>query len=187
MDAINKTRTNMLRMISLIMMSLFFVPIANAKSNLVFSDWDSNGDALISRSEFVDRFTENYVNDWDIINDDHLDDEDFFNASFTIWDDDSDEQLSEQEWLYGYDYFYGDYVSDEFVSVDVDGDGFIEYTEYYDVLSPTTIYTDWDVDGDNYLNEYELARMVFNNWDYDNSNFIEIDEYNDFDFYYLDI
>ncbi|MCF8230446.1 MAG: hypothetical protein K9J24_15980 [Bacteroidales bacterium] len=35
--------------------------------------------------------------------------------------------------------------------------------------------------------EYEQTRMVFNKWDYDNSNFIEIDEYTDFDAYYLDI
>lgn len=155
--------------------------------NLTFSDWDENGDGLITRSEFVDRFTANYVDDWNVVDDEHLDDEDFYRTTYGIWDEDDDELLSEQEWMFGYDYYYGDYILDDYVGIDADGDGFIEYTEYYDALSGTDYYSEWDVDEDMYLNEYELARMVFNNWDYDDSNFIEKDEYEEFDTFYLDI
>lgn len=72
-----------------------------------FTDWDKNDDGLISRSEFVDVFTDDYVNDWNVIDDAHLDDEDFYTVTYQIWDVDDDELLTEEEWWYGYDYYYG--------------------------------------------------------------------------------
>lgn len=168
---------------------LFFTTclLYGQKENLTFNDWDKNKDAMISRSEFVDIFTYHYVDDWNIKDDEHLDDEDFFVSSYGMWDTDNDEMLSEEEWLYGYDHYYGDYVVVDYLTVDEDGDGFIQYTEFYDIFDDTDYYTVWDVDADGYLNEFELARMVFNNWDIDNTNFIEVDEYQEFDSLYLDI
>lgn len=157
------------------------------QDDLVFEDWDKNGDGLITRSEFVDMFTANYVDDWNVVDDAHLDDEDFYRTSYHIWDEDKDTLLNEQEWMLGYDYYYGDYILDDYEGIDADGDGYIEYTEYYDALRGNDYYPEWDVDEDMYLNEHELARMVFNNWDYDDSNFIEKDEYEEFDTFYLDI
>ena len=80
------------------------------QDELVFEDWDKNGDGLITRSEFVDRFTANYVNDWNVVDDAHLDDEDFYHATYQMWDEDKDTLLNEQEWMFGYDYYYGDYI-----------------------------------------------------------------------------
>ncbi len=174
-------------MILLAITALFLSSAGVPADELDFNSWDTNNNELISRSEFVDQFTESYVNDWNVYDDAHLDDEDFYTVTYGIWDTDDDELLTEEEWNYGYDYYYGDYVIDDFVAVDVDGDGFVEYTEYHDALDNTEFYASWDVDNDSYLNEYELARAVFNNWDYDNSNFIELDEYTAFDTYYLDI
>jgi len=166
----------------ILLMGMSLVP-----DNKTFEDWDKNDNGLIARSEFVDVFTDDYVNDWNVIDDAHLDDEDFYTVTYGIWDVDDDELLTEEEWWYGYDYYFGDYIYDDYVAIDTDGDGFIEYAEYYDALYDTDYYAVWDVDKDTYLDQYELARMVFNNWDYDNSNFIEFDEYIDFDSYYLDI
>lgn len=171
-------------------LSGLLIIMAGAKAqeeNLTFTDWDKNQDGLISRSEFIDIFTYQYTDDWNLKDDEGLDDEDFFVSSYEMWDNDNDEMLTEEEWLFGYDYYFGDYVTVDYVAVDTDGDGFIEYAEYYDILDDTDFYTVWDVDANGYLNEYELARMVFNNWDIDNTNFIELDEYQDFDSHYLDI
>lgn len=168
-------------------LALCFTSADLSDENLMFEDWDSNDNSLISRSEFVEQFTSNYVHDWNVIDDDHLDDEDFYTVIYNMWDLDDDERLTEEEWKYSIDYLYGDYVAEDFVAFDTDNDGYIEYVEYYDVLFETDFYDMWDVNDDGYLNEYELARMVFNNWDYDDSNFIERDEYTDFDAFYLDI
>ncbi|MFW5820949.1 MAG: hypothetical protein ACOCWA_06645 [Bacteroidota bacterium] len=63
----------------------------------------------------------------------------------------------------------------------------IFYSGIRDILEGTDFYSDWDVDEDKNLSEYELARMLFIKWDSDDSNFIEKDEYQEFDQYYLDI
>jgi len=168
-------------------LTIFLMSASPESENLTFGDWDKDSNDLISRSEFVEVFTMNYVDDWNVIDDDHLDDEDFYRVTYSIWDVDNDEMLSEEEWQYGYDYYYGDYILDDYVAIDTDGDGFIEYQEYYDVLYPTEYYMVWDVDEDTYLSELELARLVFNNWDINDNNFLELDEYQNFDSYYLDI
>ena len=66
-------------------------------------------------------------------------------------------------------------------------DGFIEFTEYEGALADTDFYSDWDTDLDDYLTEEELAMGVFNRWDTDNSGTLDMEEYGDFDSYYLDI
>ncbi len=174
----------------LILINIFFLAtqvFSQPAENLTFQDWDKNNDGIISRYEFVDKFTDNYVDDWDVNDDDHLDDEDFFRKSYIAYDADKDTLLTEKEWLFGYDYNFGEFVVDDFVAIDINNDGFVEYAEYYAALRKTSYFDTWDVDDDNYLDQFELARLVFNSWDFDDSNFIEIDEYDAFDDYYLDI
>ena len=168
-------------------LALILMSAGIINDDMTFSDWDKNEDTFISRSEFIEVFKDEYVDDWNVVDDQHLDDEDFYKITYEVWDADDDELLSKKEWIRGYDYYYGNYVTDDFVAIDVDNDSYIEYKEYYDILGDTDYYAVWDVDEDTYLSENELARMIFNKWDIDSSNFIEPDEYNMFDAYYLDI
>lgn len=177
--------------ISFILLTLLFFHSGFSQSaqpavNLQFSDWDKDGNGIITRTEFVDLFTTAYIDDWNLIDDAHLDDEDFYAASYDIWDKDGDQRLSEEEWLFGQENSYGGYTFNDIKAVDADGDGFIQPTEYYNVLDQTDYYPDLDVDKDNMISELELARMVFNDWDSDDSNFIEEDEYEEFDEYFVE-
>ncbi|HET8865995.1 MAG TPA: hypothetical protein VFM80_09895, partial [Gracilimonas sp.] len=96
--------------------------------------------------------------------------------------------LSDEEWLTGFNYFYEDYlVYDDMVAVDSDGDGQVEYQEYYDALYESAYFTDIDLDADNYISEYELANYVFDNWDINDTGLINRSEFNQFDEYYLDV
>lgn len=153
-----------------------------------FEDWDMDSDGLIERHEFTDKFVDEYFDAWDPENERGIIEEGFFRESFAGLDTDNDNMLSDEEWLIGYNYFYEDYlVYDDMAIVDSDGDGVIEYVEYYDALYETEYFTDIDLDSDNYISEYELANFVFENWDINDSGLINRSEFNQFDEYYIDV
>ena len=171
----------------LLLIFLLFACTNSRQENLSFKDWDQNQDNLISKIEFEQTFTQNYYQDWNHNDDPYLDDEDFLRSVFYVWDENKDEKLNAEEWVLGYDYFYGDYIIDDFVVVDTDKDGSIDYTEYKTIISPTNMYIDWDQDDNGLIEGNELAFGLFKIWDLDNSQYLELDEYGKFDKYYFDI
>ena len=176
-----------MRFMLLVVMGLFISSSVIAQ-NSEFEDWDEDGDGLIERHEFVDKFVDEYFQAWDPENEKGIIEEGFFRESFAGLDTDNDNMLSDEEWLIGYNYFYDDYlVYDDIVAIDSDGDGLIEYQEYSDALYETAYFTDVDLDADNYISEYELAYYVFDNWDTNDTGLINRSEFNQFDEYYLDV
>ncbi|MDN3687566.1 EF-hand domain-containing protein [Cyclobacterium jeungdonense] len=158
--------------------------------NLNFSDFDKDDDGWIEKEEFRTVFTANYWDDWNNVDNSYLDDEDFYTFNYALIDTDDDDLLTEEEWTYGYDYYYGDYLKDgydSFEAYDVDGDGYIEYTEYYDGLYDTDYYVTWDIDKDTYLSQEELAENVFENWDLNDTGLMSRSEFYNFDGFYKDI
>lgn len=178
--------TKILKNAFVIVVALTFIN-AVLPDELTFEDFDKNSDELIARSEFVDAFTYHYVDDWNTTDNDYLDDEDFYEVVYHVWDSDDDGRLTDEEWQVGYDNYFADYIVVEYDDIDVDVDGYIVYDEYYNVIDDTEFFADWDFDTDMQLSQNELARGVFNNWDVDDSGFISESEFNDFDIYYLDI
>ncbi|MCR9101267.1 MAG: hypothetical protein NXI25_15000 [bacterium] len=156
--------------------------------NTTFASWDTDNDLIIEREEFTTKFIDQYFNAWDATDKRGIIEEGFFKSSYAGLDTDNDRMLSDQEWLIGYNYFYDDYVIYEDTDmVDANEDGRISYDEYYDVLYETNYFTDIDLDNDNYISEYELANYIFSNWDTNNSGTISRAEFNQFDWYYLDV
>ena len=152
-----------------------------------FKNFDLDWDGLIEIYEFVDVFGKNYTDDWDNTDDTGLDDEDFYVSTYAMLNADDNTYLDANEWAFGYNYLYGDYLYDDYVLYDTDGDGFIEYTEYYDTLYDSDFYLSWDIDRDGYLDQYELAYAVFDNWDINENYVLNRSEFTSFDLYYLDI
>jgi hypothetical protein len=178
----------MKKILNIFLSLLVLLTIAcNRTTNLTFSDFDTNSNNSIEKEEFMEVFTNNFYNDWNNDDNQYLDDEDFYLSVYDIWDTDNDMLLSKDEWFLGYDYYYGDFILTNYDAIDLDGDGLIDYNEYTGVLRDTEFYTQWDIDASEYLSEEELAAGVFNIWDIDNSNALELDEYTEFDLYYLDI
>ncbi|MFO8130227.1 MAG: hypothetical protein R6T99_10050 [Bacteroidales bacterium] len=155
-------------------------------TNLSFEDWDLDNNGTIEQREFVDVFSEHYYDDWNTVNNEYLDDEDFYHTVYNVWDIDDDEAMVREEWIAGYDYFYGDYVVVNYEDIDVNNDEVLLYDEFYNVLRDTDFYHDWDLNKDAYLSDEELGLGLFHIWDVDNSGKIEYDEYVDFDLYYTD-
>lgn len=152
-----------------------------------FKDFDLDNDALIERSEFVNVFVKNYKDDWDNTDNTGLDDEDFYVSSYGVINADNNTYLDADEWTFGYNYFFSDYLNKDYTLYDTDGDGFIEYVEYHDAIYDNDLFFEWDVDNDGYLDQYELANAVFDNWDINDNYVMNRFEFNNFDNYYLDI
>lgn len=173
-----------MKKLQLILITLIF-PIFSFTQDKDFSDFDEDGDGLIERFEFVDVFTDHYIDQWNNT-DDGLNNEGFYKKSFAVFNVNDDVYIDEDEWATGYTYFYGDYVRDDFDLYDTDGDGFIEYAEYYDAMYDSEYFALWDLDNDGFLTKYELANAIFDNWDINNNALINKSEFKMFDSYYLD-
>lgn len=159
-----------------------------AQDNMDFATWDKDDDGLIEHYEFTQMFINNFFKSWDPTAKEGILEEDFFKHAYAGLDTDNDRYLSDEEWLIGYNYYYDDYVvHDEIAYIDENGDGRLEFTEYYDVLYDSNYFTDIDLDADNYISEYELADFVFGNWDINDSGTVSRSEFNNFKDYYLDV
>jgi len=169
----------------ILFLMIFTFPLNAQQVEADFYEWDTNHNELISRSEFIDHFTVIFDTNWRQNEQGAVSGEDLYPATYQIWDVDGDQLLSEDEWLYGYDFNFGDYVLDDYNAVDTDKDGFVDYVEFFETMSETDYQALYDVDGDNFISRYELSRAIFNSWDYDDSNFIEKDEFDRFKNFYL--
>lgn len=169
--------------------SLFLIAAVNlnAQEDLTFTDWDVDGNSLITRTEFIDVFTANFYNDWNNVDNEYLDDEDFFKIVYRIWDVNNDDLLSIDEWNNAYESFFGDYLVVEQDYFDINTERTMVYQEFHEIIDDTDIFEELDVDKDSRINQIELARAVFNHYDKDDSNFLELNEYLELDADFLDI
>ncbi len=168
---------------------LIFLFGLGLQAQTTFPEWDKDGDKLIEKHEFTQKFRSEFFPAWaDPFDEKGIIEEGFFKKSYAGLDTDNDNLLSDEEWLIGYNYFYDDYVIHEEIGmIDVNKDGKLEYNEYYDVIYNTEYFTDIDSDSDNYISEYELAEFAFNNWDIDGNGVLSKFEFNAFKFYYIDV
>lgn len=176
-----------LKIVSLL--TILFVgvsPVVMAQ-NMSFSDFNDDGNQHIGMQEFKEAFTAYYIDDWDNTDNSGLDDEDFYTYTYDMIDTDDDDLLSSAEWDIGYDYYYGEYIEDDYEEYDVNDDGYVSYSEYEDSIIDTDLYVDWDVDRDTYLSQDELSESVFNTWDANNNSKLSNQEFIDFDLYYNDV
>lgn len=161
------------------------IPLASFAQTRGFSDFDKDKDGLIENREFVTVFTTYYIDDWAGTEKGGLDDGDFYATTFAIIDKDDSDFIDEDEWDLGYDLFYGAYLYDNLAMYDVNRDGLISYTEYYDVLYDSDFFRTWNVDRDGTIDQYEFADGIFDSWDQNNNSVINKSEFNMLDQFFL--
>lgn len=168
-------------------LSIFIVllMIMNFSQEDIFSKWDTNNNEKISESEFEQHFVDEFYTSWNIDSDGHLDVEDFYTVTFNILDADDDDHLDAAETDWGYDYLYGDYVNYDYMVQETEEGGAMDYDRYRDMIGKTDFYTDYDLDGDTYLSEHELASAVFESWDLNDNGTLDSREFDIFDNYYF--
>lgn len=165
----------------------FIALFAFACESLDFGDFDVNNNNMIEKSEFRTYFIDNYSGDLKRTSDMGWDDESFYTTTYIVLDRDRNDQLIKDEWMHGYDYYYGDYLTNDFIVYDLNHDGYLSRSEYLDALTPTTYFVTWDVDQNKYLSDMEFADAVFANWDTDDNGTLDKAEFDRFDRAYTDI
>lgn len=159
--------------------------VVNVVPDTSFNDWDSNNNSKISMDEFQSHFVEHYYSDWDMNDDKHLDDEDFYRMTFKVLDSNNNDRLDFSESKWGYDYLYGDYVDYE-VAVKKESDSEIDYRTFYRSIYESGYYRDFDSDNDGHLNENELAKAIYTTWDIDGNGYLSNNEFTTFNNLYLE-
>ena len=169
------------------LMALLMLSGCNRETNLGFTDFDLNENNEIDKLEFTEVFTDNFYQDWNKTDDEYLDDDEFHQVVYNVWDADGDNRLTEDEWTMGYDYYYGAHVIVDYDKIDLNKDNYLVMNEFENILTGTNFFVEWDTDKNLQIDENELAEGVFERWDIDNSGKLEQDEFAEFDSYYLDI
>lgn len=133
--------------------------------------------------EFYTTFTgTNYYEDWDLDDDNFLDDDEFTTSFYQTWDTDNDGMIEEAEWTTA----VADYNLEgaDWAAWDTDGDGFIETAEFDTGFDNMGWYTAWDTDGDGLIEEREYTDAVYTIWDENDDDVLDDTEYVYYETYY---
>lgn len=119
-----------------------------------------------------------YFDDWDVNDDEILDNDELSDGLYDTWDNNSDGIIDNDEWNYGFnDEFSEDY--NEFGDWDADGNGEIDNTEFTDVYENSGLYDNWNTNEEAGIDENESAEGIFSVFDGDNDGFLGKDEASD--------
>ncbi|MFD3001642.1 hypothetical protein ACFS7Z_14820, partial [Pontibacter toksunensis] len=127
-----------------------------ADADLGTGPWDSN--------EFNSTFaSNNYYEDWDL-NDDNLLDQNEYNAGlYDTWDVNNDNRLDENEWNTASNDW--GLENETWSDWDMNTDGFLNTSEFGTGFADSGWFGNWDTDRNSMLGEREYTDGVFGLWD----------------------
>ncbi len=133
-------------------------------------------DGLFESNEFFDRFnTANLFEDRDLNHDNFLDENEFNDSNYNMWDTDNDGLLEETEWNDDVKNFgLGD---ENWGSWDANKDNQVDRNEFNSALKDKNYFSAWDADRNNKITEREYTDGVFGLWDDNDDGFVEKDRY----------
>lgn len=162
--------------------SIVFVSFA-AGQDLKFSEWDTNNDNIIDRTEFEVNFKEKYTSPGEEINDEsYLDKDGYYEFIYSVYDENEDQLLNPDEWNYMHVHVFDDYLLNEDFSIyDLNEDNYIGYDEFNIVANDVELFSHTDKDRNYYVSVSELGNNVFDNWNVDGDRGLTEVEFNAFD------
>lgn len=148
-----------------------------------FTDFDSNADGFLDAEELSNAYMNDFTT-WDADADGGLNEEEFSNTTFGNTDADDDDLISEDEWNQGFASMYGNYTEEtDFATYDANADGSLSSEEWMTGFGETEWFTTYDADADTSVSEAEWDTGLFGDWDMDGDDRINEDEYNNFSIY----
>lgn len=148
-----------------------------------FGMYDANDDNMWDESEFA-QTGNNDIAEWDADQDQNLNNDEFYNSTFTTVDRNRDNSITEDEWNEGRNSIYGDYAdNDDFNLFDTDDDGMIENTEWNEGFADSEWFNSFDENDDELVDNNEWNSGLFDDWDANNDGFWDEDEYGSYEAY----
>ena len=150
-----------------------------------YDTWNKNKSEPMTTEEFTNVFKTYYVSDWKINEtatdaDIKYDNSEFYEAGFAFWDANDDDVIDQNEWKSINSFYFQKYEFEDFKKIDDNENGELSFTEFREEVEDNGLFTSWDVNDDNAMNEGELAQGVFHSYDFDDSGFLEKGEFNTF-------
>lgn len=127
--------------------------------------------------------TSHYEN-WDLNNDNFLDEEEFRVSFYQTWDLDNDGRISQGEWTTVVSDYSNHIDATDWRAWDTDGDGFIDRVEFDANFAEMGWYTGWDTNGDGQVDLREYTDGAFAIWDENDDNVLDETEFIRYSTYY---
>lgn len=172
-----------------ICLALLAVTGCTTTEKFSYDTWNKNSDDAINKDEFTEVFKSHYAVEWEEereMADSPYNSKEFLQSSYAFWDADDNDYIDENEWDSLNEFYFNKYGFEKFSTIDEDNNGQINYTEYIAHVEDNGLFSGWDENGDDVVNESELAQGIFKSYDYDNSGYLEMGEFNTFTSYYAE-
>lgn len=160
---------------------VLFGTVANAQyvaKYSSFDDWDGDHSGLVEVEEWNEAYHSTGVfSDWDANDDEFLDNQDFLETNWQLWDETDDDRLNAMEWSTSMREWYGESDYGSFTDWDENGDGFVDAKEYESTFANTNLWKGWDTDSDGVLNEDEFGSYIYSVYDNDGDGILSNDEW----------
>ncbi len=129
-------------------------------ATMSYKDWDSNGDAIVDRSEFLNAYAHaNYFEKWSSGSSATY--AELFEGIFKTLDTNKDLKIDQREFESRVKPFYFNMFHGSFSGWDNDGSNNIDKQEFMKHVSSTDLAVLWDTSGDKYITDSELASGMF--------------------------
>lgn len=145
-----------------------------------FAMYDTNDDGMWDENEFNESFTEDNFDTWDSDVNGFIEDDEFYDSTFGVMDDNNNFGIDENEWNNGVNDMFADYAdTDDFGTFDTDNDGIVDNDEWNVGFGDSNWFNDYDKDKSGSVDNEELNDGVFDDWDNNNDSLLDENEYAD--------
>lgn len=145
-----------------------------------FDNYNPEDNDYVTNDDFSNVFSQNNYNDWDIDEDEIVNNEELYRGFYKVWDINKDEKLNEKEWAYGTEHYLDNFQGEQygyFSDWDLDSDDWVEVEEFVNAIADTPYYSGWDQDNDNELDPGEFGEGVFKIFDENEDERISREEF----------
>lgn len=144
-----------------------------------FGEWDIDENGGINEAEYASGFeNDGVLEKWDANEDGILDDDEFGEMFYTIFDADRDDRLTVEEFDRGVDSFFGEQaVNLSIPRWDADGDGIISRDEFTQTAGDSELFSTFDGNRDGVLESDEMEDGLFDVADGDADDELDDDEF----------